>query len=237
MLFRSAGADGLKTGYTAASGFNLVMSAMRDNRRLIGVVMGGDTAFQRDRLMAELMDRGFAMAGSLALSPWSPQRMPPSARYNASNFVPGTAIPEAPRHAPAVAQAARPPVEPTPAPSAAPPAPVRVASAAPAAASSAVSADPGQPPLGSWVIQVGSFSDSRSAQLALDRATTALPETARSHSAITVDEVQMAQKTFHRARLINLTQEEAVLGCRKLEQRKIYCSALQVTAWNTPGAR
>ena len=237
MLASYAGADGLKTGYTAASGFNLVMSAMRDNRRLIGVVMGGDTAFQRDRLMAELMDRGFAMAGSLALSPWSPQRMPPSARYNASNFVPGTAIPEAPRHAPAVAQAARPPVEPTPAPSAAPPAPVRVASAAPAAASSAVSADPGQPPLGSWVIQVGSFSDSRSAQLALDRATTALPETARSHSAITVDEVQMAQKTFHRARLINLTQEEAVLGCRKLEQRKIYCSALQVTAWNTPGAR
>ena len=226
MLASYAGADGLKTGYTAASGFNLVMSAMRDNRRLIGVVMGGDTAFQRDRLMAELMDRGFAMAGSLALSPWSPQRMPPSARYNASNFVPGTAIPEAPRHAPAVAQAARPPVEPTPAPS-----------AAPTAASSAVSADPGQPPLGSWVIQVGSFSDSRSAQLALDRATTALPETARSHSAITVDEVQMAQKTFHRARLINLTQEEAVLGCRKLEQRKIYCSALQVTAWNTPGAR
>ena len=105
MLASYAGADGLKTGYTAASGFNLVMSAMRDNRRLIGVVMGGDTAFQRDRLMAELMDRGFAMAGSLALSPWSPQRMPPSARYNASNFVPGTAIPEAPRHAPAVAQA------------------------------------------------------------------------------------------------------------------------------------
>ena len=34
-------ADGLKTGYTVASGFNLVMSAVRDNRRLIGVVMGG----------------------------------------------------------------------------------------------------------------------------------------------------------------------------------------------------
>ena len=57
MLATYAGADGLKTGYTNASGFNLVMSAMRDNRRLIGVVMGGNTAFQRDRLMAELMDR------------------------------------------------------------------------------------------------------------------------------------------------------------------------------------
>ena len=235
MLASYAGADGLKTGYTAASGFNLVMSAIRDNRRLIGVVMGGDTAFQRDRLMAELMDRGFAMAGSLALSPWTPQRMPPTARYNAANFVPGTAIPDSPKHAPAVAQVAKPLVEPAATPPAAqtPPAPVRVASVAPTAAP----VDPGQPALGSWVIQVGSFSDSRSAQLALDRATTALPEAARGHSAITVDEVQMAQKTFHRARLINLTQEEAVLGCKKLEQRKIYCSALQVTAWNTPGAR
>lgn len=234
MLASYAGADGLKTGYTTASGFNLVMSAMRDNRRLIGVVMGGDTAFQRDRLMAELMDRGFAMAGSLALSPWTPQRMPPSARYSAANFVPGTAIPEAPKHATLVAQATKQPAEPAPpAAQAGPAPPVRVASVTPTAAP----ADPSQPVLGSWVIQVGSFSDSKSAQLALDRATTALPQTARGHSAVTVDEVQMAQKTFHRARLINLTQEEAVLGCKKLEQRKVYCSALQVTAWNTPGAR
>ena len=62
MLASYAGADGLKTGYTNASGFNLVMSAMRDNRRLIGVVMGGNSAFQRDRLMADLMDHGFATA-------------------------------------------------------------------------------------------------------------------------------------------------------------------------------
>ena len=47
----------------------------------------------------------------------------------------------------------------------------------------------------------------------------------------------MAQKTFHRARVTNLSQDEAVDGCKRLEQRKIYCSALQVTAWNTPGAR
>src|SRR5262249_48085490 len=71
MLETYAGADGLKTGSTAASGFNLVMSAIRDNRRLIGVVMGGDTAYQRDKLMAELMDRGFATAQQQILSPWT----------------------------------------------------------------------------------------------------------------------------------------------------------------------
>lgn len=251
MLASYNGADGLKTGYTNASGFNLVMSAMRDNRRLIGVVMGGNSAFQRDRLMAELMDRGFAVAGSMALSAWTSQRIPPSARYSAANFMPGTVIPEAPRSTPAphvqqVAKLTAPAPAPQqvlqPPPSQAP-ANVRVASTAAAPAQSpappraAPPADPAQPALGSWVIQIGSFSDVKSAQLALDRATLAMPEQARSNGAITIDEVQMAQKVFHRARMINLTQDEAIAGCKKLEQRKIYCSAIQVTAWNTPGAQ
>ena len=47
----------------------------------------------------------------------------------------------------------------------------------------------------------------------------------------------MAQKTFYRARLTGLSQTEAIDGCKKLSARKIYCSAIQVTAWNTPGAR
>jgi D-alanyl-D-alanine carboxypeptidase len=231
MLASYAGADGLKTGYTAASGFNLVMSALRDNRRLIGVVMGGDTAFRRDQLMAELMDRGFAGAQAMALAPWTSPRLPPSARYAAANFVPGVASPEAVR----VSQVVK--AEPMPA-TAPPAAPIRLATAAaivptPAAAP----ADPGGLSIGSWVIQVGSFSDSRAAQLALERASSALPESIRSHGAVTIDEVQMAQKTFHRARLANLSQDEAIDGCKRLEQRKIYCSALQVTAWNTPGAR
>ncbi|MFI4998984.1 MAG: serine hydrolase [Reyranellales bacterium] len=224
MLASYAGADGLKTGYTAASGFNLVMSAVRDNHRLIGVVMGGDTAFQRDRLMADLMDRGFVSAQAMGLAAWTAPRRPPSARYSAINFAPGTSLPDPP----AVSQIAR--VE--PAAAVPPPVAARLAAAAPASAP-----DPGGPSIGSWVIQVGSFGDSRAAQLALERASSALPNTIRSHGAATVDEVQMAQKTFHRARLTNLSQEEAIDGCKRLEQRKIYCSALQVTAWNTPGAR
>ena len=59
----------------------------------------------------------------------------------------------------------------------------------------------------------------------------------RSTAAATVDEVQMANKVFHRARLTNLSQEQAVDGCKRLEKQKIYCAPLQITAWNTPGAR
>ena len=236
MLLSYEGADGLKTGYTAASGFNLVMSAMRDNRRLIGVVMGGDSAGQRDRMMADLMDYGFASAQSMRLSPWTSLRKPPSARYTATNFDPGLVIPETtPRLA--VAPAAL-PVAPSTAQAftQAPPADQRVAGpAVPAPAPAA--AVPGGPSIGSWVIQVGSFSDSQAAQLALERASAALPDSMRSAAAASVDEVQMANKSFHRARLTNLSQGQAVDGCKQLEKRKIYCSAIQVTAWNTPGAR
>jgi D-alanyl-D-alanine carboxypeptidase len=54
------GMDGIKTGYINASGFNLAASAVQDNHRLIGVVMGGQSARVRDRKMAHLLDAGFA---------------------------------------------------------------------------------------------------------------------------------------------------------------------------------
>jgi len=58
------GMDGIKTGYIRASGFNLAASAVRDNRRLIGVVMGGLTAHARDAEMAHLLNTAFAGSNS-----------------------------------------------------------------------------------------------------------------------------------------------------------------------------
>ena len=59
------GADGLKTGYIRASGYNLAFSAVRDGRRLVGVVMGGNTARARDLEMARIFDASFARAATL----------------------------------------------------------------------------------------------------------------------------------------------------------------------------
>jgi D-alanyl-D-alanine carboxypeptidase len=53
------GADGIKTGYIEASGFNLVTSAMRGDVRLIGVVLGAAHPGERDLHMAALLDAGF----------------------------------------------------------------------------------------------------------------------------------------------------------------------------------
>ncbi|MBL4739406.1 MAG: D-alanyl-D-alanine carboxypeptidase [SAR86 cluster bacterium] len=59
LLGKYAGADGIKTGYIRASGFNLVASAKRGSNRLIGVVFGGRSAKSRDLHMKKLLDKGF----------------------------------------------------------------------------------------------------------------------------------------------------------------------------------
>jgi len=55
------GSDGFKTGYIRASGFNLVASATRNGRRLIGIVFGGRSSSHRNRHMTSLLDKGFAV--------------------------------------------------------------------------------------------------------------------------------------------------------------------------------
>ncbi|MDR5898973.1 D-alanyl-D-alanine carboxypeptidase [Halomonas vilamensis] len=57
------GADGLKTGFIRASGFNVATTATRGERRLVGVVMGGFSSQSRDTHMADLLNRSFMRAG------------------------------------------------------------------------------------------------------------------------------------------------------------------------------
>ncbi|WP_236629216.1 D-alanyl-D-alanine carboxypeptidase family protein, partial [Sulfitobacter sp. HI0076] len=60
------GADGIKTGYTRAAGFNLTASAERGNERIIVTVFGGKSTASRNAKVAELMDLGFRRAPSSA---------------------------------------------------------------------------------------------------------------------------------------------------------------------------
>ena len=59
LLPTGRGYDGMKTGYTNASGYNLAASAVRDGRRLITIVLGGRSTASRNAHVAELMDTGF----------------------------------------------------------------------------------------------------------------------------------------------------------------------------------
>ncbi|WP_417330752.1 SPOR domain-containing protein [Halomonas cupida] len=62
LLNNYPGADGLKTGFIRASGFNVATSAVRNGRRMVAVVMGGYTASSRDEQMVSVLDRGFLRA-------------------------------------------------------------------------------------------------------------------------------------------------------------------------------
>lgn len=70
LLVSYKGAEGMKTGYTRAAGFNLVATAARGQERIIAVVMGGNSSRSRNARVAELLDMGFARAaGRVAVVP------------------------------------------------------------------------------------------------------------------------------------------------------------------------
>jgi D-alanyl-D-alanine carboxypeptidase len=65
LIGRYPGADGMKTGFICASGFNLVASATRNGRRLIAVVLGAPSSAARALKAAQLLERGFNSSSGL----------------------------------------------------------------------------------------------------------------------------------------------------------------------------
>lgn len=59
LLGRVVGVDGIKTGYTRASGFNLMASANRDGTRIIAIMLGGNTARARNAHVTELIEAAY----------------------------------------------------------------------------------------------------------------------------------------------------------------------------------
>nr|WP_246058906.1 D-alanyl-D-alanine carboxypeptidase family protein [Shimia litoralis] len=87
LLAAYRGADGIKTGYTRAAGFNLVASAERGNERVIATVFGGRSSASRNAKVAELLDLGFRRSPSnVAL------RKPSAPKYGANPQVAGKTI-------------------------------------------------------------------------------------------------------------------------------------------------
>ncbi|WP_372610492.1 D-alanyl-D-alanine carboxypeptidase family protein [Aquicoccus sp.] len=83
------GADGIKTGYTRAAGFNLVASAERGNKRIIATVFGGSSTAARNAKVAELLDLGFQRAPERA--PLRKPARPLYAHTADDDLAPGTA--------------------------------------------------------------------------------------------------------------------------------------------------
>ncbi|MBI3710048.1 MAG: D-alanyl-D-alanine carboxypeptidase [Proteobacteria bacterium] len=187
------GADGIKTGFTNAAGFNLAASAVRDNRRLIGVVLGGLKPISRDRQMARLLDRAFSGA--------------PDATE--------TQVAQAPRRGPAAQLAA---AQPTPAPQQQSAKAARsIESLVAAATAAAVPVDES-----SWGIQIGAYARADAARQAAEKAARIAPRELNK-ATVAVAPSERRKGSSYAARLVGLSQNQARVACKLLAKKHHDC--------------
>ncbi|MEX0808754.1 MAG: D-alanyl-D-alanine carboxypeptidase family protein [Dongiaceae bacterium] len=229
LMQRYAGADGLKTGYIRASGFNLAFSAVRDGRRLIGIVIGGQSAASRDDQMANLMDEAFARAGPVLMA-----AAPPPPPKPGSDMV-GFALATAGYTLPTVPLPSGDPTDLTIADLAAGTIP---AAAIPAGAlgqgdfgSEAVAAalpipEPAEPLSGVWGVQVGAFSKFAAAHNAALYASQRAPNELQN-ARVQIEEIKNELGTIYRARLIGLDEQTAHTACTQLRAVDQPCIVLK----------
>jgi D-alanyl-D-alanine carboxypeptidase len=94
------GVDGIKTGYTRSSGFNLVTSMRRGNRHLVGVVMGGHSAGSRDAIMRNLLAENLEKASSRRTVAAITEHGPSDNNVDVASAEDTAAVPAAPPAAP-----------------------------------------------------------------------------------------------------------------------------------------
>ncbi len=212
VLSRLVGADGLKTGYTRMSGFNLVTSARRGGHRLIGVVLGGQTAKSRDDQMVTLMDQSFQKVASLgreknaSVQLASLNESPSSEgvegqgdasddRVSTVRFTPPSQVKELPGSA----QSQNAPYSPT------------------------QSAGSG------WGIQVGAFSRVEDAVKAVNRAKQLAPDMLSS-ATVAITKTKVQEDKLHRARIEALSETQAQSTCKLLIAEQKTCFAYPADA-------
>ena len=193
LLKTFAGADGMKTGYTAASGYNIITSARRNNKRVIAVTMGHKYLHERDKKAALMMDKGL-------------QHLKNNKTVQVAELtkqINGTA--------PAVQLASRntPNVKPAP-----------IAQTAPITKQQTASATAVHS--GSYAVQVGSFSDyKRAKNYALSVKNNLAKQFAVYN--IKVEKVQTASNTLYRSKVVGLAKQDAQKICKNMRQQKKSC--------------
>lgn len=206
------GVDGIKTGFTNAAGWNLAASAIRDGRRIVAVVMGGQSRIWRDNRMKELLGDGFIIAAELDTPAPIPGVHPTR----------GDGV---------VAVAALDPALPLPDLR---PADTVVAlgeydNAAQDSLGGFVTAQGSVEDL-PWAVQVGAFSQFANAYRALDEAELVLNPIFGGKGTSVVTAAENEGATLYRARFVNLSESQAREGCRVLAARNLSCAVVRYSA-------
>ncbi|WP_411537040.1 D-alanyl-D-alanine carboxypeptidase family protein [Halomonas sp. 7T] len=236
------GADGLKTGFIRASGFNVATTAVHNDRRLVGVVMGGFTGASRDTHMANLLDRSFSRAALRDERTWLantnfsrefmafPERgqplTPPT--MPSQPMLASVTTTLSPARTPAVAveeQLARSLEQPSQPAVVADPDPLQafIDRERVMAATSPVS---NSAPGGVWGIQVGAFSQASRAEQLAQQAAQRLPQSVGGRVAI---DTLGGHSPVFRARVVALDEGRARQACQSLQAQGMDCMVVNAS--------
>lgn len=247
LLSSGMGYDGIKTGFTSASGYNLAASAVRDGRRLIVVVLGGRSSASRNGHVAELMNTGFELesrrAGGerlqIAQAFFEARGFGANARAPGDGPVayasltteadeagavgsPGPAPTTIRPRVPSPIHVAGTDVIERPAPRSPPSVTASLNGSVAAPRQRAPSAAPARAPAGNWSVQVGAFRDEGVARNWLGE----INRRFRSQFAGAERSVQTAGE-WYRSRFTGLTEEAARSACSTLSARRVTCAVIR----------
>ena len=198
------GMDGIKTGYIRASGFNLAASAVRNNHRLIGVVMGGDSAHARDLRMAALLNDGFSRTAPDTTGTLVASAPPPAAAAQA--FSSGDGAFESQSFGARAKRVLR-----------------HLSPIGTAEASTGKASRGGDVETGRWGIQVGAFAQQGAAEKAAHSALAALPS-AKGHSVSVTKPGAVEKDRYYRARIGGFSEKDAERACQALHKKHRDCA-------------
>ena len=238
LLGRIKGVDGIKTGYTRASGFNLVSSAKVGGRSIVAVVMGGSSGGSRDAQMAKLIETYLPKASSRGggdLIAKAKEESPIIAVAKALLPKHGAPTPDSRPEREEIASApdnVKPLKEKIPFKMAEKDAPIEKADA-PVVASAYVEPEAPVDPVNTaslpsgWAVQVASSPSKGEAKVILDKVSTQAPRLLADASAFTVP-YRKDGVTYFRARFGGFESKDAAWkACNGLKKQKIQCYAVQ----------
>jgi D-alanyl-D-alanine carboxypeptidase len=234
LLSSYRGADGIKTGYTNAAGYNLVASAHRGKKRIVAALFGGKSSRSRNAQMVKLLDRGFSRAASrvamvaprLRQSVLARAPLPP-----AKPGTPATGLGMLAQVLSSEAVAATPPSNSRMAPLYAVVPPVRPGQATAGAGTRVQAANdtPGLPiPVSrpGWAVQLGAFKNRTIAVARVTEVALGDVETLASAAPV-IDEIRGGQgASLYRVRFVGLAPDEAARACQSVKAHGRECIAL-----------
>lgn len=208
------GVDGLKTGFIRASGFNIATSAKRNNRRVIVVVMGGQTASLRDQQVSQLLEYSFnggnfaqfvtndAIARSMAVA-----AQPVSVNYSDTKKKIPTILSQSDSNKKIKSIRAEKFIESQKVIQA------KTTTNKPAEKLKVLKNDKNR----RWEVQIGSYAQQQKAQAQAKAAKRWVS------GSVVISEIAVSNRKVYRARLVGLQENQAREGCQSLSRQGIEC--------------